>query len=254
MAQRLARRHGAELTACYAVRPALLNTPWALGEGMAPAAALLAEVDRTQLERARATYEQALAYGPVLWAEADAATLESALLERALYADLLVLGQHDAGDLRCGALPRSLAPDLIADSGKPALVVPYAGAFEPLARQVLVAWKPAREAARAVTHAMPWLQQAEQVHLATQAADAGGAGSSAELEHWLRLNGVNAPFQHHRLGGADVGAALLSLAADSGAELLVMGCYGHSRAREWVLGGATRSVLDAMTLPVLMAH
>jgi nucleotide-binding universal stress UspA family protein len=60
----------------------------------------------------------------------------------------------------------------------------------------------------------------------------------------------------HRRNGApeSVGDALLSLAADTSADLLVMGCYGHTRAREWVLGGATRTVLKSMTLPVLMAH
>lgn len=255
LAQGLARRHGAELTACFAVLPTWQSTPWAFGEGMAAAAALLAEVDAAQRQRGRETFEQAQAQGPVLWAEADADGLMPWLLQRALVADLLVLGQADEDDKRTGALPPGLVPELIAGTGKPALVVPRTGYFEPLARRVLVAWKPTREAARAVTAALPWLQQAQHVHLATQPGPDGELERTlGPLQHWLALHGVQAGVERHRLDGGEVGSGLLSLAADLGAELLVMGCYGHSRTREWVLGGASRTVLEGLSLPVLMAH
>jgi nucleotide-binding universal stress UspA family protein len=75
------------------------------------------------------------------------------------------------------------------------------------------------------------------------------------LEDYLRLHGVEAPIQRRAaVPSGEPGEGLLSLAADAGADLLVMGCYGHSRTRELVLGGATRTVLQSMTLPVLMAH
>jgi nucleotide-binding universal stress UspA family protein len=93
------------------------------------------------------------------------------------------------------------------------------------------------------------------VHVASRPeADEGDMNHAAALAGWLRMQGLSATQHDHRLGEGDVGAALLSLAADVGAELLVMGCYGHSRAREWVLGGASRSILHSMTLPVLMSH
>ena len=65
---------------------------------------------------------------------------------------------------------------------------------------------------------------------------------------------VGAPLMRHTLAPLDAGDALLSLAGELGVGLLVMGCYGHSRTREWVLGGASRTVMESMTLPVLMAH
>ena len=88
------------------------------------------------------------------------------------------------------------------------------------------------------------------------AAAPGAPPAAADsLEGYLRLHGVAAPIQRHgAVASSSAGDGLLSLAADVGADLLVMGCYGHSRARELVLGGASRTVLKSMTLPVLMAH
>lgn len=257
VAQALARQHGAELTALYGVMPTLMATPWSGGEGMAAAIELMSEVDQIQRVRARAVFEQALAQGPLRWVDSADAPLPQFLRERALYADLVVMGQHDASDMQTGALPSDLVPALISDGGKPTLVLPYAGNFDALTSKVLVAWKPTREAARAVSAALPWLRQAQQVHLAWRPEDDTPLlAPLAALEHWLRLQGVGATMTTHTLNAGDIGVgdALLSLAADTSAALLVMGCFGHSRAREWVLGGATRTVLGAMTLPVLMTH
>jgi nucleotide-binding universal stress UspA family protein len=102
---------------------------------------------------------------------------------------------------------------------------------------------------------LPWLHLAAAVHVASRPEeDEADMHHAAALASWLRVQGVSATQHEHRLGAGDVGEALLSLAADVSAELLVMGCYGHSRAREWVLGGASRSILRSMTLPVLMSH
>lgn len=256
LAQRLAGRHGAELKVLYGVVPSMLGNPWAAGEGMAAAAALLADLDREQRDRARATFDKAAAQGRLDWLDGGSAPYWS-LLQHAPYADLVVLGQTDLHDTLTGALPPDLVPASITDAGRPSLVVPFAGAFEALPRHVLVAWKPTREAARAVAAALPWLRLATAVHVAVgRESDArdGELDHAAALAHWLHVQGVTAAVRTHGLGPGDVGAALLSLAADTDAELLVMGCYGHSRAREWVLGGASRSVLAAMTLPVLMSH
>ncbi|MBU6258967.1 MAG: universal stress protein [Burkholderiales bacterium] len=252
IARDLAQAQGAALRAVYAVLPALLLMPWASEDGMAAAAAALAEVDRGQRERARALFERVA--GPAAsWAEVGTRGLHDTLLAEALCADLLVLGQGDDRDDQTGALPADFVPALITDSGKPALVVPYVGELAPPGRRVLLAWKPTREAARAASAALPWLRGAAEVHLAAPHPEADEAGL-ALLRRWLALHGVGGRVTVHALGDADVGERLLSLAADTGADLLAMGCYGHSRAREFVLGGATRTVLRAMTLPVLMAH
>ncbi|MDP3821409.1 MAG: universal stress protein [Burkholderiales bacterium] len=254
VAQDLARQHGAELTALYGVLPSLLATPWLAGDGMAYAASMLADLDAEQAARARASFDQAARRGEIGWADGGSAPYAS-LLRQALTSDLVVLGQADASDDLTGGLPPDLVTSLITDSGKPTLVLPYIGQFEAAAADVLIAWKPTREAARAVAAALPWLRLAARVHVASRPeGDEDDSDRGAALEHWLRLHGVTAPIQPHRLGDGEVGEALLSLAADTGAGLLVMGCYGHGRAREWVLGGASRVVLASMTLPVLMVH
>lgn len=254
LAQRLARREHAELTALYAVASALLATPWAVLPGDASATGLLAEVDHAQRERARLTFEHATRLGPLTWLETCNEPVLWALRQQAFYSDLVVLGQTDPRDERAGALPADLVPAVVADTGKPTLVVPFAGSFEGGFTQVLVAWKPTREAARAVTAALPWLLQAHQLHLAWQPGTTAESDPLPALQKWLRLHGVHAPMRQHHLGPMDTGAALLSLAAETDADLLVMGCYGHHRLREWVLGGASRQVLQGMTLPVLMVH
>ncbi len=254
LAQQLARRHAAEVTVLYGVLPALMATAWAVGEGMAAAATLLAELDEQQRRRARSVFEQAQAAGSLHW-EDGAEAPYWALHRLALTSDLLVLGQHDADDRLTGALPPDLVPASIVDSGRPTLVVPAVGSYTAAGGPVLLAWKASREAARAVSAALPWLRLATAVHVAQRPEDARHeAAPDPALARWLQLQGVQAPLRWHRLGDAEVGEGLLSLAAEVGAELLAMGCYGHSRAREWVLGGATRTVLRSMTLPVLMVH
>ncbi|GAA0766831.1 universal stress protein [Ideonella azotifigens] len=255
VAQALARDHQAALTALYAVVPTLLAMPFAGAEGAASAYTLLERLDREQRGRARALFERQLPSGNMTWAETGSELFESAVLEHALLSDLLVLGQLDAKDELAGALPPGFVATLLTDSGKPALILPSSGSFTQIGREVLLAWKPTREAASAVTAALPWLRQAELIHIACDARtrDADRVGRVA-LQRWLRLNDVMAPMAMHSLPEQDVGDALLSLAAEASADLLVMGAYGHNRLREWVLGGATRTVLDSMTLPVLMAH
>ncbi len=263
IAHRLAQASDASLTALYAVLPMLLSTPWATVDGMASAMPMLEEVDREQRASARAIFEREAEGGDIAWAEAGIDGLQATLLDQALYADLLVLGQTDPRDTRAGALPPDMVPTLITDSGKPALVVPYAGHFaggfagslDVADGVVLVAWKPTRESARAVSAALPWLRRAAQVHLAGPSEpDDQGRMPVARLQAWLRDQGVTAPVQVHCIGRDSVGDELLSLASDVGADLLAMGCYGHSRAREFVLGGVSQTVLRSMTLPVLMAH
>ena len=170
--------------------------------------------------------------------------------------DLLVFGQRDRADQDFLFNEELIATALVA-AGRPLLIVPYIGTAATLGQNVMIAWNGSREASRAVADAMPVLERARQVGVL---ADRGN--SDAEVEHslsntrlleWLHDHGIEAQLE---LAGrdADVGETLLSRAADQNADLIVMGGYGHTRLRELVLGGVTRTLLRAMTVPVLMSH
>lgn len=173
----------------------------------------------------------------------------------ARYCDLCVLGQYDPAAPGLGARS-TLAADVAAGSGCPVLIVPNAGLRTGPMRRVLLGWDGGREAARALHHALPLLRRADHVDVAIiggRAAElAGGLRIDIGIGQVLDRHGIKAELVH-RPDDESAGAVLLELAAERGAELLVMGCYGHSRMRERFLGGATRTVLQAMELPVLMA-
>lgn len=168
--------------------------------------------------------------------------------------DLIVVGQHHPDDLLATG-GDTLAEQVLMQSGRPVLVVPYIGAPDSCGQRILLAWKPTRESVRAVADAMPLLQAAAHVDVVVfEEADAPARAAQLDaLGAWLSRHGVRhtASRQPQVI---DVGNALLSYAADHGSDLIVMGGYGHSRLREWVLGGVTRSLLGQMTVPVLMSH
>lgn len=129
---------------------------------------------------------------------------------------------------------------------------------KPPGKVVMVCWNASREAARAVVDALPFLRAAEKVIVLAVNPEMSAAGHGAEpgadVAAWLSRHGVRVTVQRDVAPDADVGAVILSRAADHGVDLIVMGIYGHSRMREMVLGGASRSLLASMTVPVLMAH
>jgi len=181
----------------------------------------------------------------------------SGLCLQARYADLVVLGQANPNDSGDGALMRDLPEYVALNCGRPVLVVPYAGQFPTLDRRPLIAWNGSTEAARAVTAALPLLRRASKVTVAIfdpkPGYDAHGEEPGADIALYLARHGIAVEVTVNP-GSIDVGNAILSLAANIDADLLVMGCYGHSRFREMMLGGASRTVLATMTLPVLLAH
>lgn len=179
-----------------------------------------------------------------------------ALTLHARYADLVVAGQADkSGSI---AFNDGLAEKLVLASGRPVLVIPYIGAPEKIGERVLVAWNASREAVRAVHDALPMLKRAKTAHVLAinplEGADGEGAIPSADICRHLARHGVKAEAHHVHAHNVEVGDMLLSRAADWGVDLIVMGAYGHSRLRELVLGGATRHLLQHMTVPVFMAH
>ncbi len=183
---------------------------------------------------------------------------EMGLVQQARYADLVVLSQTDPDTSGFGMV-RKLPECLALNGGRPVLVVPHAGTHTHLDRHALVAWDGSRAATRAITDALPLLRRSARVTLGIfnpGRQDAmHGEQPGADMALYLARHGVKIEVLHQVTPpGLDVGNALLSLAADSGADLLVMGAYGHLRWREIILGGVTRRVLESMTLPVLMSH
>jgi nucleotide-binding universal stress UspA family protein len=259
MARRIAQALESAVTAIYAVTPAVVEVPYAAEAGP-QAVEALNEIDLKRREKARAAFDEAIAKSPgapAQWGQLPGYPLVPQFAAQALYADLLVLGQHEPGAAPAG-VPFDLAQAMLFASGKPALVVPFVQRERAAPQEIVIAWKPTPQAARAVAAAVPLMQRARRVHVLTwgdEPEPPAVTGAPLNLDGYLRLRGI-AP-QWHRQGGGepdDIGQLLLSSAFDLGGDLLVMGCYGHSRAREWVLGGASRAIFSSMTLPVLMAH
>ena len=178
-----------------------------------------------------------------------------ALSTNARYADLAILGQADPDD---GDTPSYLPEEVTLASGRPSLVIPYIGPGATLGQRVTVAWNASREAARAVNDALPMLERAQTVDVVTvnpsDAPFGHGEEPGADIALHLARHGIKVEVQRIETRDLDVANTILSHLADRGSDLLVMGAYGHSRLRELVLGGVTRTILRDMTVPVLAAH
>lgn len=258
-AVRLAARHGAHLTGVYPiVEIPLLNyirehIPREVRAMMEAEAQRLAETVlkgfREAAERGGGAYETRTDH-------ALDTTLASVLSMHARYADLVVMGQMNPDEPP--DVGRHLPEEVVLSSGRPALIVPYDWAPGTLGERVLIAWDASREAARAVSDAMPILEQAESVLVASinpKSTPLGhGEVPGADIALHLARHAVEVEVQSVESDRMEIGDALLSFATDRARDLLVMGAYAHSRMRELVLGGATREILKSMTLPVLMAH
>jgi nucleotide-binding universal stress UspA family protein len=179
---------------------------------------------------------------------------EGALVLMSRYADVVVLSQTDPAHQVAGAV-RQLPEYVMLNIARPVLLVPYAKRPERLCGNAMVAWDGSVEAARALAGALPLLRRASVVTVAQfqRGEPVEPAAQAADLTAWLARHGVRASVTEPGVG-IDDGNALLSLAADTQADLVVMGGYGHSRLRELLLGGVTKTMLEAMTVPVLMAH
>lgn len=167
--------------------------------------------------------------------------------------DLAVVGQTD---------PERVLPDdllieaVLFESGRPAVVVPYIQREGLKLGHVLVCWDGSHNAARAIADSLPLLGQAKKVQIVTVLSSEGEADElpGADLGEHLARHDLNVEVKRLVAAHLDISNVILSYAADCGADFIVMGGYGHSRLREFVLGGATRGILQAMTVPVLMAH
>jgi nucleotide-binding universal stress UspA family protein len=141
------------------------------------------------------------------------------------------------------------------ETGRPVLIVPYIQKAPMALDRVLVGWDGSHSAARAVNDALPFLKRAKAVDVVV-VSESGKSDEmpGADLAHHLARHDVKVEIKQIVAPDADAANVLLSHAADSSATFMVMGAYGHSRLREFILGGVTRTILDSMTIPTLMSH
>jgi nucleotide-binding universal stress UspA family protein len=154
-----------------------------------------------------------------------------------------------------GASDELMIEGVLFESGRPVVVVPYIQKRGLTLERVLVCWDGSRTAARAVGDAMPFLERAKTVDIVIVTEDRKNEKvTGASMREHLTRHGVAAQIKRVARGDIAIEDAILSYAADSGADFMVMGGYGHSRLREFILGGATRGILASMTVPVLLSH
>src|SRR6266852_1393968 len=255
----LAQEHGARLISVF-MQPEPTVTPaetFARGKGMQS----VIEVHQAQLERIeadhRAQFEDIVRRHGIRpeseWRSLS--YLSSEVGVHAYYADVVVVARPESAGQTAG--PPGLAESLVLSSGRPIIVFPPRGKVSQV-RRILVAWNATRESIRAVADAMPLLAKAEAVEVLVvdhQRHPAGhGPEPGADIARHLARHGAKVEVRRLSSGGKDVGQLLLSQAIAFGADLLVMGAYGHSHLREWMFGGFTRTVLYEAGLPVLMSR
>lgn len=255
VAIQMARRSDAHLVGLNALT-ALRLPAYAAAE----AGAVLIEAQQRafaeQAKRAKDAFESAVRAAGLTkteWRSSEADAVDATTLH-ARYADLVVLSQPHAEDL--GGVEEDFAERVILACGRPVLVIPYADSFKSTGERVLVAWNATRESTRALTDAIPMLREAKEVKVIAinpQTAD-HGAVPAADISLYLARHGVKAEAVTDYGDDIDVGNELLSRASDYNSDLIVMGAYGHSRMRELIMGGATRTIITSMTVPVLLSH
>jgi len=253
----LAQEHGAHLTGVFmqpeptATRPEM----FARGKGMGQ----VIEAHRAQLEGIeadyRALFEDIVRRRRIRSEWRSLPYLSSEVGVRAHYADLAVVARPDpAGQT---ASPPGFVQSLVLSSGRPIIVFPPRSTVSRV-RCIVVAWNARREAVRAVADALPLLVRAEAVEVLVVEHERHQAGHGrepgADIARHLARHGAQVEVRRLSSGGKDVGRVLLSQAAAFGADLVVMGAYGHSHLSEWMFGGVTRTVLREAGLPVLMSR
>ena len=167
--------------------------------------------------------------------------------------DLAIVGQPER---ERAAAAEVVDEGVLFDSGRPVIFVPYIQKSGLKLDRVMLCWDGSRAATRAINDAMPFLEKAKQVELVIVASKAGKANelTGADMGQHLARHGLKVEVKRITSPDIDVTSTILSYAADSSADMIVMGGYGHSRLREFILGGVTRGLLETMTVPTLMSH
>ena len=219
---------------------------------------MMREIRHDSMAKAKAEYEGCLrrtGFEAAEWRSTDGDALDAVALH-ARYADLVVAGQPHPEE--GSGVEAAFNRNLPLAAGRPVLTVPYAGNHATVGRRILVAWDASREAARAVADALPLILRAGYVEVVTVNARATqfghGEEPGADIGLFLTRHGAKVRVAPIEAPDMDPGGVLLSRAFDMQADLIVSGAWGHSRLREAILGGVTRTFLESMTVPVLMSH
>ena len=253
----LARRNNAHLIGLhvYATMPA---PPIDMAYGGQALSSIMA-AQRKEAEAIAAAFAQATSNQPFVAElrslKVSHVELAATALDHGRSADLIVAGQADPN---WNLSPLMDFPERLAlESGRPVLVVPYAGRYSEIGHNVVIAWKAAHESARAVFDALPILQAANKVHILEikeYADQVDALAPDTTIAASLGRHGIKPTVLTSVAADISVGDDILSRLSDLGADLLVMGAYGHSRMRELVFGGVTRHIFRHMTVPTFFSH
>jgi len=172
--------------------------------------------------------------------------------------DLIIVSQQNRDDVEA-AHENEFVEQTLLSAGRPVLVLPSSGQFPVVGDRVMLCWDGSREAARALADAAPLLRGAAHVVVLTMDEGVSTRNIDAipfeDLATYCVAHGIPAPDHVRRdIKGVGVGSTILNAAADYSADLIVMGAYGHSKFREWAMGGATASILKSMTVPIMFSH
>lgn len=167
--------------------------------------------------------------------------------------DLSILGQPEPEKPE---LDRIIVEAALFDTGRPVLVVPYIQRAGLKLDHLMLCWDGSRSAARAAADAMPFITRAKAVEIVIVASEPAKSDEmpGADMAHHLARHGAKVELKRIITAETDIASTILSHAADNSADFLVMGGYGHSRLREFILGGVTRGILGSMTIPTLLSH
>jgi nucleotide-binding universal stress UspA family protein len=174
------------------------------------------------------------------------------LVEYSAYNDLLVLGQVDLSKPENRG--RNILREIPVESSSPTLLIPYIGTQETIGKNVLIAWDGSREAARAIHISLPFLKRADVVNIISIGIARKDNLFENDIGDHLSHHGVVAKHHYVNSTSSSDAESLLSWVSDFNADLLVMGIYGHTRLREYIIGGMSRTILESATVPVLLSH
>lgn len=212
------------------------------------------EINRKRAAELETRFSAQCAHSAVAseWRAVESFSGDSAVAARAAArtADLVVASEADPKEMTHSADLDAL----LYDTGRPVLLVPLAGMKEGPFTKVLVAWSGTREAARAAFDALPFIMEADETIVVTVDAGEELSSSASQLAAALARHGAHVSVSALKSNGHSVADVIASQVALSGADLLVMGAYGHSRLREFLFGGVTRSVLEHMPVATFMSR
>lgn len=259
VAIKLAKEHNAEIVGVYPVDTGVQSTY--------SGTALPSEVTKMIRERmhegreeTRRLFEEITSSAGIKahW-RAPRGAVEDVLALHARYSALLVMSKTDDPQSTASPITANLPEAVIMAAGRPVLMVPAVGNMNTIADRVLFCWDKKREAARAFTDAAPLLRTAKELVVLAIDEDTESLREQDVQENdfsdLCTALGYPAPKVLLRSSkDVGVGNVILNTATDYGSDLIVMGAYGHSRMRQWIMGGASKTLLNSMTVPVLMSH